>query len=155
VPLNKKCKLGPKTMDCVFLGYVHHSIAYRFLVIKSEVPDVHVDTFLESRDATFFEHIFPMKNSYDMSSLPASVIYDTTHEPSKNVDHAEHTTEPIHEEIDSEAPRRSKRPMTAKSFGDDFTIYLVDDTPKIIAKTFTSPDEVVYTEMDSIISNKT
>jgi hypothetical protein len=46
VPLNKKYKLGPKTMDCVFLGYAHHSIAYRFLVIKSEVPDVHVDTFL-------------------------------------------------------------------------------------------------------------
>jgi hypothetical protein len=101
-----------------------------------------------------------MKNSYDMSSLPSSVIADTTHEPSKNVDHAELTTEPIHEEIDSEAPRRSKRPMTAKSFGDDFTVYLVDDTPKIIAKTFTSPDaddwkEVVYSEIDSILSNKT
>jgi hypothetical protein len=27
------------------LGYTHHSIAYRFLVIKLEVLDVHVDTF--------------------------------------------------------------------------------------------------------------
>jgi hypothetical protein len=45
-PINKKCKLGPKTVDCVFLGYAHHSIAYIFLVIKSEVSDVHVDTFL-------------------------------------------------------------------------------------------------------------
>jgi hypothetical protein len=33
------------TVDCVFLGYAHHSIAYRCLVIKLEVPDVHVDTF--------------------------------------------------------------------------------------------------------------
>jgi transposase InsO family protein len=33
VPINKKCKLGPKTVDCIFLGYAHHSIAYRFLVI--------------------------------------------------------------------------------------------------------------------------
>jgi hypothetical protein len=74
VPINKKRKLGPKTVDCVFLGYAHHSIAYRFLVIKSEMPYVHVDTFLESRDVTFFENIFPMKNSYDMSSLPANVI---------------------------------------------------------------------------------
>jgi hypothetical protein len=45
VPINKKCKLVPKTVDYVFLGYAHHSIAYRFLVIKLEVPDVHVDTF--------------------------------------------------------------------------------------------------------------
>jgi hypothetical protein len=34
VPINKKHKLGPKTVDCMFLGYAHHSIPYRFLVIK-------------------------------------------------------------------------------------------------------------------------
>jgi hypothetical protein len=59
VPINKKRKLGLKTMDCVFLGYSHHSTAYRFLVIKSEIYDVHIDTFLESRDVPFFENIFP------------------------------------------------------------------------------------------------
>jgi hypothetical protein len=85
VPINKKCKLGPKIVDCVFLGYAHHSIAYRFLVIKLEVPDVHVDTFSESRDVTFFENIFPMKNSHGMSSLPTNMIDDTTHEPSENL----------------------------------------------------------------------
>jgi hypothetical protein len=47
--------LGPKTVDCVFLGYAHHYIAYRFLVIKLKIPDVHVDIFLESRDVTFYE----------------------------------------------------------------------------------------------------
>jgi hypothetical protein len=46
VPINKKRKLDSKILDCVFLGYAHHSIAYRFLVIKSEIPDMHVDTFL-------------------------------------------------------------------------------------------------------------
>jgi hypothetical protein len=35
VPINKKRKLNPKTVDCVFLGYAHHSIVYKFLVIKS------------------------------------------------------------------------------------------------------------------------
>jgi hypothetical protein len=55
VSINKKRKLGSKIVDCVFLGYAHHSIVYIFLVIKSKVPDVHVDTFLESRDVTFFE----------------------------------------------------------------------------------------------------
>jgi hypothetical protein len=62
VSINKKRKLDPKTVDCVFLGYAHHNIAYRFLVIKSDVPDMHVDIFLESRDVTFFENIFPIKN---------------------------------------------------------------------------------------------
>jgi hypothetical protein len=60
------------------------------------VSDVLVDTFLESRDVTFFENIFPMKKSYDMSSLPLNVLADTSPEPSGNFDHAEHTPEPIH-----------------------------------------------------------
>jgi hypothetical protein len=88
-----------------------------------------------------------------MSSLPANVIADTSREPSKIFDHAEHTTEPIHEEIDSKAPRRSKRPRTVKSFDDDFTVYLMDDTPKTIVKAFASPDakdwkEAVRSKMD-------
>jgi hypothetical protein len=103
---------------------------------------------------------FPMKKSYGMSSLPTNVIADTTLKPFENFDHAEHTPEPIHEEIDSEAPRRSKRPRTAKSFGVDFTVYLIDDTPKIIAEAFASLDandwkEAVHSEMDSILSNGT
>jgi hypothetical protein len=51
-----------------------------------------------------------------------------------------YTSQLIHEEIDSEAHRRRKRPMTAKSFSDDFTVYLMDDTPKTITEAFTSPD---------------
>ena len=54
VPINKKRKLGPKTVDCVFLGYSFHSTGYRFLIIKSDVLDMYVDTIMESRDATFF-----------------------------------------------------------------------------------------------------
>jgi hypothetical protein len=54
VLINKKRKLGPKIVDCVFLRYAPHTIAYRFLLIKSEIPGVHVDTFLESHDVTFF-----------------------------------------------------------------------------------------------------
>ena len=36
-----------------FLGYAQRSIAYIFLVVKYDVPDMHVDTIMESRDATF------------------------------------------------------------------------------------------------------
>jgi hypothetical protein len=75
-----------------------------------------------------------------MSNLPTNVIVDTTPESSKFFDHVEHTPEPINKEIDSEAPRRSKRPRTAKIFGDDFTVYLMDDTPKTIIEAFASPD---------------
>jgi hypothetical protein len=61
VPINKKRKLEPKTVDCVFLGYAIHSVGYKFLIINSEVPNMHVGTIMESRDATFFENEFPMK----------------------------------------------------------------------------------------------
>jgi hypothetical protein len=54
VPINKKRKLGPKTIDCVFLGYAIHSVGNRFLIISSSVSDMAVDTIMESRDATFF-----------------------------------------------------------------------------------------------------
>ena len=32
VPTPKKVKIGPKTVDCIFIGYAHNSSAYRFLV---------------------------------------------------------------------------------------------------------------------------
>jgi hypothetical protein len=58
VPINKKRKLRLKTVDYVFFGYAIHSVGYRFLIINSEVPDMHVGTIIESRDATFFENEF-------------------------------------------------------------------------------------------------
>ena len=71
---------------------------------------------------------------------------------------SESSEQPIeHEEIlekdESEAPRRSKRQRVAKSFGDDFTMYFVDDTPTTIAEAYVSPDaddwkETVQSEMD-------
>ena len=61
MPINKKRKLGPKTVDCVFLGYAIHSVGYRFLIINSRVPDMHVGTIMESRDANFFKVNFLRK----------------------------------------------------------------------------------------------
>nr|CAH65951.1 H0716A07.9 [Oryza sativa] len=156
VPITKKRKLGPKTVDCVFLGYAHHSIAYRFLIVKSEVLDMHVGTIMESRDATFFESFFPMKDTHSGSNQPSEIIPSSITPPEQT----EHTHEVVSEEDVSEAPRRSKRQRTAKSFGDDFTVYLVDDTPKSISEAYASPDadywkEVVHSEMDSIIANGT
>jgi hypothetical protein len=78
VPITKKRKLGPKMVDCVFLGYAHNCIAYRFLIVKSEVYDMHVDTIFESRDATFFENIFPMKDMRSNAKFSTEIAPDNT-----------------------------------------------------------------------------
>ena len=58
IPINKKRKLGPKIVDSIFIGYAQRSIAYIFLVVKYEVPDMHVDSIMESRDVIFFRIYF-------------------------------------------------------------------------------------------------
>ena len=74
VPIPKKRKLRPKIVDCVLLGYAQRSIAYRFLVVKSEVLDMHVDTIMESCDAIFFENIFPLKDMHSNSRFSAEQL---------------------------------------------------------------------------------
>ena len=36
--------------------------------------------------------------------------------------------------------RKDKRQRTVKSFGDDYIMYLVDDTPTTIEEAYSSPD---------------
>ena len=57
-PLPIKIKLGAQTMNCIFIGYALNSRAYKFLVHKSEIPDIHVNMIIEFRNAMFFEDIF-------------------------------------------------------------------------------------------------
>jgi hypothetical protein len=158
VSINKKHKLGPKTVDCVFLGYSFHSTGYRFLIIKSNVPDMYVDTIMESRDATFFENEFPMKNTPSETSHETIIPHEQ--ELSIPIDHAEDSHMHIPEEDDTIVTRKSKRQRFAKSFGDDFIVYLVEDIPTTIREAYSSPDadlwkEAVRSEMDSIMSNGT
>ena len=135
LPIPKKRKLGPKTVDCVFLGYAHHSVGYKFLVVKSEIPDMKVGTIMESKDATFFEDIFPMK---DMPSTSRQESVETP-EPAIPMEYYERAHDEIPEEVDNEVPVRNKRQRIAKSFGDDFIVYLVDDTPTSISEAYASP----------------
>jgi hypothetical protein len=63
-------------------------------------------------------------------------------------------------EDDNVTIRKSKKPRTTKSFGDDYIVYLVDDTPSNIEEAYSSPDadfwkEAIRSEMNSIISNGT
>jgi hypothetical protein len=135
VPINKKRKLGPKAVDCVFLGYAFHSVGYMFLIINSGVPDMLVGTIIESKDATLFENKFPMKITHDASSNEPTIA----HEHFISVEHTEesHVQNPV--EDDNVATQKSKRPSTAKSFGDDYIVYLMDDTPSTIEEAYSSP----------------
>ena len=47
---NKRKKLGERGFDCIFVGYAHHSHAYRFYVIESN-DYISVNWIIESRDA--------------------------------------------------------------------------------------------------------
>ena len=96
VPPPKKVRIGPKTIDCIFIGYAHNSAAYRFLVYESNIPDIHQNTIMESRNASFFENVFP----YGSKEKPSSSkrVLETIHENSQD------------EDTDGEVePRRSKR----------------------------------------------
>jgi hypothetical protein len=140
VPISKKRKLGPKTVDRVFLGYAHHSIAYRFLVVKSEVPDIHVDIIFESRDATFFENVFPMKDMCSNARFCFEIAPDFTIPIESHVESLKQPPEEVLEENDNEVFVRNKRRRIAKSFSDDFIVYLVDDTPTSITEVYASPN---------------
>ena len=38
VPPPKKVSIGPKTVDCIFIGYAHNSSAYKFMVYLTYIP---------------------------------------------------------------------------------------------------------------------
>ena len=63
-------------------------------------------------------------------------------------------------EDDTIVTRKSKRQRTAKSFGDDYIVYLMDDTTTTIEEVYSSLDadlwkEAVQSEMDFVMSNGT
>ncbi|KAK1627109.1 hypothetical protein QYE76_001424 [Lolium multiflorum] len=120
-------------------------IGYRFLIVKSEVSDMHVGTIMESNDATFFEDIFPMKDmpSSSIQGMPSTSIQDFATIPESTIP-IEHLENP--EEDNNEVPKRSKRQRIAKSFGNDFIVYLVDDTPTSISEAYASPDADYWKE---------
>ena len=127
VPTPKKTKLGPKIIDCIFIGYADNSSAYRFLIHKSEVLDMHENTIIESRNADFFEDVFPKKDRHETSSIKRT--YDTT--TSSNQDN---------EDKDNEETRRSKRVRTSKSFGLDFLTYLLENELRTYQDIMSSPE---------------
>ncbi|KAK1662037.1 hypothetical protein QYE76_050196 [Lolium multiflorum] len=74
----------------------------RFLVVKSGVDDMNVGTIFESRDATFFEDIFPMRDMHGMSSWESDSLHENPMEFSESDDESSDS-----DEDDNEAPRRN------------------------------------------------
>ncbi|KAL0373209.1 UNVERIFIED_CONTAM: hypothetical protein Scaly_1002500 [Sesamum calycinum] len=142
VPEHKRKKLGPKTVDAVFLGYVETSYALRFLIIKSEIPSIEVNTIVEFRDPVFLEDVFPMK-----IGIPSSVSLDDSLASTSIPEHVEKMTNVgvnpnsnslTHEELD--IPRRSKRARVVKDFGSDFVTYNIEDDPVTFKDTMASSE---------------
>ena len=130
VPPPKKVRIGPKTIDGIFIGYAHNSAAYRFLVYESNIPDIHQNTIMKSRNALFFEDVFP----YGSKEKPSSSkrVLETIHESSQD------------EDTDGEVePWRSKRARTEKSFGPDFLTYMLEGEPQTYKEAVNSTESLM------------
>ena len=73
LPDPKKRKIGSKISDCLFLGYAEHNVAYRFLVLNSDI--IERNTIVETKNVEFFEHIFPLKVT-STSEQPIKIAND-------------------------------------------------------------------------------
>lgn len=58
IPKRNKVKIGPKTVDCIFIGHARNSTAYRFLVHESHISDIHKNVTMELRNSSFFDYVF-------------------------------------------------------------------------------------------------
>ena len=152
-PTPKKMKIGPKTVDCIFIGYAHNSTAYRFLVHESKNPDIHKNTIIESRNASFFEHVFPCKTKEDEPSSSKRTFETIIEDCSQNSGNDENVET-------EEEPRRTKRARIEKSFGPDFLTYMLEAEPQTYKEAVSSTEgplwkEAIKSEIDSILQNHT
>ena len=79
---------------------------------ESEVPNIHKNTIMKSRNVSFFENVFPCLTKES----------EISYVPDEEVVHEDEQDQSDEEEIE---PRRSKRARVEKSFGPDFLTYMV------------------------------
>jgi hypothetical protein len=101
-----------------------------------------------------------MKDMCSNARFFSKIAPDFTIPIESPVESFEQPPEEVLKENDNEVPARNKRQRFAKFFGDDFIVYLMDDTPTSITEAYASLDvddwkEVVRSEMNSILSNGT
>ncbi|KAL0281728.1 UNVERIFIED_CONTAM: hypothetical protein Sradi_7293100 [Sesamum radiatum] len=144
------------------MGYAETTYALRFLVIKSEIPGIEVNSIIKFCNTVFIKDVFPMK-----TGIPSSVSLDDSLASTSISEHVEKmsnvgvnpsSTSLTHEEPDE--PRRSKRARVVKDFESDFVTYNIYDDPITLRNAMASSiakqwKEAVKSEMDSIVSNET
>ena len=104
---------------------------------------MHVNTIIESRNASFFEKVFSYKSTQGSNSSKRS--HDTAISSSQG-------------QQDDDEPRRSKRTRTSKSFGLYFLTYLLEDEPQSLKEAMSSHEapywkEIINDEVESILQN--
>ncbi|GKD45945.1 pol polyprotein [Tanacetum coccineum] len=107
--------------------YAKNSSAYHFIVHDSKTMDIQKNAVMESRNASFFENIFPCltKETGSLSRLDEEVVQDKRQRDDTNL-HDERQDQLEEEEVES---RRSQRARTEKSFGPDFVSFMVENEP--------------------------
>ena len=103
----------------MFIDYAENSVAYRFLVTKSENNIIDVNTIIETKNADFFKNIFPMKLNDEQVQKTSR---DKSIEPS---------------EFES---KRSKRDKKETNLGNGFYTFLIDEDPRSYKEAITSHD---------------
>ncbi|GKB70715.1 retrovirus-related pol polyprotein from transposon TNT 1-94, partial [Tanacetum coccineum] len=128
-----------------------NSSAYRFIVHDSKNLDIQKNAVMESRNASFFENIFPCltKEIRSSSRLDDEVVQDKRQQDDNDL-HDEKQDQLEEEEVEQ---RRSKRDRTKKSF-------MVENEPKSYREAVTSSEghqwkEAIKSIIDSILQNHT
>jgi heme-binding NEAT domain protein len=98
----------PKILDYIFVEYAHNSNAYRFLVYKSKIIDIRVNTIMEFKNETFLGNISPNKTTKESNSSKQVRIENDNEIISGNV---------------KEETRRIKKARNTKSYRDDFLVF--------------------------------
>ncbi|GKB69413.1 zinc finger, CCHC-type containing protein [Tanacetum coccineum] len=108
--------MGEKGIDCIFVGYVEHSKAYRFYVIELN-DSVSINSIIESKDAIFDENRF--------SSIPRPKDIIPNSVESQRDDHSDDVPNETHEPRKEEDPRTYNEAM--QSHDATFWKEVIDD----------------------------
>ncbi|GJZ27315.1 hypothetical protein Tco_0571568 [Tanacetum coccineum] len=112
--------LGERGIECIFVGYVDHSKAFRLYVIEPN-ESVVINSIIESMDAIFDEHRFSSVLRPSQRSLVKAI------EDSGGSAVPEKVTEEVVQQPEHEL-RKGKRHRTPKDFRLEFQLYLIEGT---------------------------
>ncbi|GJV55694.1 zinc finger, CCHC-type containing protein [Tanacetum coccineum] len=120
LPDPKLKTLGERGIECIFVGYVEHSKAFRFYVIEPN-ESVAINSIIESRDAIVDENRFSSVPRPSQRSLVNGIEDSGGSVVSKNV------TDEVVQQPEPDL-RKSKRHRTPKDFRPEFQLYLIKGT---------------------------